>query len=82
MHQYRYLEALAYISSILLPYIQLLTYDSAKYRRPILNLPMLKGKLYLATCPTLAQRAFNSPDLCFEPFLIKISPELCCQPKH
>jgi hypothetical protein len=73
MHQYSYLEALAYISSILLHYIQLLTYDSAKYTRPISPLPMLKGKLYLVTCPTLAQRVFNSPDLCLEPFLVNIS---------
>jgi hypothetical protein len=57
----------------MLPYIQLLTYDGGKYTRPISTLPMLKGKLYLITCPTLAQSVFNSPDLCLETFLVDFS---------
>jgi hypothetical protein len=83
MHQYSYLEALAYISSILLHYIQLLTYGSAKYTRPISPLPMLKGKLYLVTCPTLAQRSSTLPTSVLSRSWLIFPPGLCCcQPKY
>ncbi len=78
-HQSSYLENLRYVSSYSLlsnPY--LLTLYSNDLTTPIATLPMVTGKIYLITSPTLAREAFRSSNLAFEPLSIEPGSRIFC----
>lgn len=54
----------------------LLTPNSAKTPMPICTLPMLNGKVYAITDPVLAQAAFRSKDMSFDPFVIAFTQKM------
>ena len=44
---------------------------------PIYTLPVINSKLYVITEPVLAQAAFRSKDLSFDPFVVAFIQKLC-----
>lgn len=47
-----------------------LTLLSDTYAKPIITLPMLNGKMYVITSPSLIQSAYRNKNLSFEPFMV------------
>ena len=56
--------------------VSVLTFCSAKKPLPIATLPMINGKLYIITQPTLIQSAYRNKNLSFDPFMIDFAQRM------